>query len=621
MKRMFFFFVTLWMVSMGASAQKYHYDVTNDGSVNITDAVAVINKILGKDNPGDVESGEAVDLGLPSGTKWASWNVGASKPEEYGHYYAWGETVTKTEYSQSTYQYYQNGSYVDIGSDISGTQYDVATVLWGDDWRMPTKDEFQELKNNCTSEWTTVNGVNGRKFTSKTNGKSIFLPAAGFWVNGDFTAAGSVGYYLLSTIGYRPDYSCELWFSSNNATWDFGNRHLGFSVRPVRPSKISVPAMAVDLGLPSGTMWASHNVGASSPEECGNYYAWGETEVKNEYGFETYTHIDGYESLCKDIGSNISGTKYDVAHVKWGGNWRMPTEDEVNELFDNCFFKWTRYNGVDGGLFTGPNGNSVFLPAGGRFNGTEVDWRDGGYYWAGTEDTMGECAAVDMCFGQSGVEWYHGAERDFGFLVRPVNAPLPSNIVVAEAIDLGLPSGTKWASCNVGASKPEEYGEYFAWGETGTKLKYNGYTYLFNEEDEDWGYVPISLGEDISGTKYDVARMKWGGKWHMPTEYDIEELFEYCTNEWTTLNGVNGRKFTSKKNGNSIFLPAAGCHDYYGLKEVGECGYYSSSMLYPPEAPFDYFSRSIYFSSSSAYYDGDSHNRANGQSVRPVISE
>ena len=110
MKRMFFFFVTLWMVSMGASAQKYHYDVTNDGSVNITDAVAVINKILGKDNPGDVESGEAVDLGLPSGTKWASWNVGASKPEEYGHYYAWGETVTKTEYSQSTYQYYQNGN-------------------------------------------------------------------------------------------------------------------------------------------------------------------------------------------------------------------------------------------------------------------------------------------------------------------------------------------------------------------------------------------------------------------------------------------------------------------------------------------------------------------------------
>lgn len=88
MKRLFFFFATLWLGIMGASAQKYHYDVNNDGSVNITDAIAVINKTLGKDNPGDFFFAEAVDLGLPSGTKWASCNIGATKPEEYGSYFA-----------------------------------------------------------------------------------------------------------------------------------------------------------------------------------------------------------------------------------------------------------------------------------------------------------------------------------------------------------------------------------------------------------------------------------------------------------------------------------------------------------------------------------------------------
>ena len=199
MKRIVLFFATLWLGVMGASAQGYRYDVNNDGSVNISDAIAVVNKILGKDNPGDVGGGEAVDLGLPSGILWSSVNIGASSPEEYGHYYAWGETVTKAEYSQSTCQYYQNGSYVNIGTDISGTQYDVATALWGDGWRMPTKDEFQELMDNCTSEWTTVNGVNGYKFTSKTNGKSIFLPAAGDRRYGDLRLAGECGYYWSSS--------------------------------------------------------------------------------------------------------------------------------------------------------------------------------------------------------------------------------------------------------------------------------------------------------------------------------------------------------------------------------------------------------------------------------------
>ncbi len=120
-----------------------------------------------------------IDLGLPSGTKWACCNVGADKPEAYGCYYAWGETEEKKVYDYDTYKYYKDGEFVDIGSDIAGTQYDVAHVKWGGGWRMPPEVQIDELFDNCTYLWTTFNGVEGGKFTSEKNGKSIFLRAAG----------------------------------------------------------------------------------------------------------------------------------------------------------------------------------------------------------------------------------------------------------------------------------------------------------------------------------------------------------------------------------------------------------------------------------------------------------
>ncbi len=234
MKRMLLFFATLWLGIMGASAQSYHYDVNNDGEVNINDVVALVNKILGKLNPGEVAVGEAVDLGLPSGTKWASCNVGATKPEEYGGYYAWGETEEKDVYSQDTYRYYQNGEYVNLGSDISGTKYDVAHVKWGGNWCMPTLDDIKELLDNCTYEWTTLNSVNGTKFTSNINGNSIFLPAAGYRWGGDLYLAGGYGRYWSSTqYPDNSDYAYYLSVYSGGAGWYGSYRYYGRSVRPV----------------------------------------------------------------------------------------------------------------------------------------------------------------------------------------------------------------------------------------------------------------------------------------------------------------------------------------------------------------------------------------------------
>ena len=178
-----------------------------------------------------------IDLGLPSGTKWACCNVdddhSKQSPTNYGSYYAWGETEEKDVYNESTYKYYQNGSWVSIGSDISGTEFDVAHVKWGGNWVMPTHDQQVELLDNCNSEWTTENGVNGRRFTGP-NGNSIFLPAAGYRWNGYLYDAGRFGYYWSSSqIPEDSVSACYLGFSTGYAYWNYDIRGIGQGVRPV----------------------------------------------------------------------------------------------------------------------------------------------------------------------------------------------------------------------------------------------------------------------------------------------------------------------------------------------------------------------------------------------------
>lgn len=181
----------------------------------------------------DANHPHAIDLGLPSGTKWACCNVGASAPEGYGNYYAWGETSPKSVYNWETYQYYNNG-YVNIGSDIAGTSYDAATANWGAPWRMPSLTQIQELLNNTTSTWTTENGVYGRKFVGP-NGGTIFFPAAGGRWDSDLFDAGTYGNYWSSTLHESgPYYACGLYFRSGYVRWSFGSRLDGRSVRPVR---------------------------------------------------------------------------------------------------------------------------------------------------------------------------------------------------------------------------------------------------------------------------------------------------------------------------------------------------------------------------------------------------
>ncbi|MCD8292132.1 MAG: protein kinase [Prevotella sp.] len=175
----------------------------------------------------DYNGHEYVDLGLS--VKWATCNVGASSPSDYGNYYAWGETVTKSDYSEDNcFTYNEN---VD---DIAGDSlYDVACNKWGGSWRLPSKDEFDELLN-CQLEWTVMNGHKGYKITG-LNGNSIFLPAAGMREGNQLRYEGDLGRYWGSTPYTRNDLACYLLFDFKSFFRDWNFRSDGFSVRPVSP--------------------------------------------------------------------------------------------------------------------------------------------------------------------------------------------------------------------------------------------------------------------------------------------------------------------------------------------------------------------------------------------------
>ncbi|MCR5658781.1 MAG: DUF1566 domain-containing protein [Bacteroidales bacterium] len=232
-------------------AVKYTSSNSNAGTVEIQ---SITIEECGGDgpNPPTPDDGDHayVDLGLPSGLLWATCNVGAETPEEYGDYFAWGETVPKDYYDWSTYQYC-NGDYYTLTKYCNDSYYgnngftdnlatllpedDAATANWGNGWRMPTEEDWQELLDNTTNTCTTQNGVSGILFTA-SNGNSLFLPAAGYRYYSDLYNAGSSGDYWSSSLS--TDYPSDAWdfeFDSGGyVVLYYYNRYFGFTVRPVR---------------------------------------------------------------------------------------------------------------------------------------------------------------------------------------------------------------------------------------------------------------------------------------------------------------------------------------------------------------------------------------------------
>ncbi len=169
----------------------------------------------------------------------------------------------------------------------------------------------------------------------------------------------------------------------------------------------------VDLGL--SVKWATCNVGATNPEDYGNYFAWGETTTKSDYDYDNST------TYCKNM-SDISGNaEYDAARANWGGPWRMPTYTEIGELINNCTWEWTSQNGVNGYKVTGPNGNSIFLPAAGyRYGSSLRNAGSYGAYWGSTPNKSTVECALTFFFDSDNYNMGDDSGRIGGHSVRPV---------------------------------------------------------------------------------------------------------------------------------------------------------------------------------------------------------
>ena len=420
---------------------------------------------------GSTDKVEYVDLGLPSGNLWAACNLGASSPEQYGDYYAWGEVEPKQEYTYPNHKWYKEGApsqgftkYNNEDGKLTLEDEDDAVIQkLGNGWRTPTLADFRELTNQklTTIKKTKLNGVAGYQITSKKNGKSIFIPFAGFKRDKPQTREISVDeeVAVCMTNIRRIDYMVYNAWSfafQNDRIGRYGKlRPDGISVRPVKGPGVPVPNNCVDLGLSSGLLWAKCNMGTTKPTEPGDYYAWGETSTKKKYYSDNYKHfkIKEYLNILKyneKDGKEVLELEDDAANAYLGVGYRIPTKEDWEELLEDC--KWEAVTTTLSEIIdpsqkkiiarwkvTGPNGNSIVLPmtSGFRADGWGVRPDNDTYYTTANlyppadelSDEYKYQKAVALTWpmfaketSSGGIEEpsFKSIFRDFGVVVRPV---------------------------------------------------------------------------------------------------------------------------------------------------------------------------------------------------------
>ena len=508
-----------------ASATFTQKNIVTGANTNVIDFASSFGGVLLLTNASFV-----VTIGLggvqlwENGPYWAECNVGAEKPEEYGYYYWWGDTVGYTNTGSgwisvtdgtsfsfaggtaaSTYGKKESelltAGYIDSAGNLVAA-HDAATAHLGSPWRMPTDAEFSALISNCTTTWITTNGVSGRLVTGNGDyaDRSVFLPAAGYGKASNLYYAGSYG-NDWSSSPYGAYYAWIISFGSSNFSraYDDVGRFYGRTVRPVRGG--TTYTVTFEPGANgSGTQQTAIKTHGAALTLKGVIF------TRNGYTQMGWTTSDGGEKAY-DIGSSYTANAAITLYPYWVAN-----------------------------------------------SGSVQLWENGPY----------------------------------------------------------------WAMCNVGATKPEEYGYRFWWGDTvgytntgsgwisvkdGTSISFadSGTAAStcgkYNSELMSAGYID-STGNLVAA--HDAATAHLGSPWRMPTDAEFSALIDNCTTTWITINGVHGRLVTGKGDyaDRSIFLPAAGDDCWSSTP-------YSSDFAWSLHVDSDNFRRGR----NSRYF---------GQSVRPV---
>lgn len=624
--------------------------------------------------------------------------------------YYWSSTIMTSNWQRAQNLWFKNGIEINTGERYYG---EVIRPVYGDRASPslrsnPNTLDFGTVAVGSSASQTvqvTNEGAAGTKVEMNIPEGFSVNPSSDVYINAKETKS--------FTITFSPteakDYSGYLTFGFDGGVSFVTISAMGEAAGYVKPE-------IVDLGLSS--KWASFNLGATSPEQTGALFAWGEVESKTYFSWDNYRwgREDAPTKYKNGQGVYALLSEDDAATQILGEGWRMPTSNDFWELYAYCSWSKTTKNGVSGYNIS-RNGKTIFLPspdsdelhywtasvagnldskahANGWSNdyGRWLSWFDFRYignvirpvYGAGMtsfslltysipkdfgEVPVGESVTQTLRFTNSGnhrtVLTYSshpdGFSCDFvsGTVLEP-GVTVEVNFVFTptreksysgtfrfnedqkafngntkymeftltgkgvkpadphpDAIDLGL--SVRWADHNVGATTPEGYGKFYAWGETSSKNTYDWSTYKWGSDMYSltkYCFLPAYGTNDGKRTLEkadDAASVNWSSDWRTPTYAEFEELLNNCTWTWTSVNGVKGYKVTSKKNSNSIFLPATGHITDSEPSNVGETGFYWTAELSGNPAA----AAGFYMYSSQK--DFMNYMRYFGLCVRPVL--
>lgn len=505
--------------------------------------------------------GYMVDLGLPSGLKWATWNIGASKVDDYGSYYTWGEVKTKESFSSDDYFTLGSTTKDQIKAGIIDSlrnltsQYDAATVNWGKEWRMPTRKEYVELIENCKFYWTHIGTMYGMKVVGP-NGNKIFLPAGGMIGEHGYYEFNENCYYWSSSLT-NSDYSAHVpaeffWAHYLTTSYNQSNAYYGKSVRAVAVENTPSP-YAKFAGVYS-----------LKPENI-------VPTVNKEY---LVIKEDGTAEWIRDLGKGRADNNMVRVDVTFQGVDYDPSP-EVSIINDTLYVSYKSHAWYLSPMEDKEITEELYIEP--LSNGTEVMIN-------GTIKKPAMTFAQYESFRDSVLAVYEpvfteGEKHGNGYMV-----------------DLGLPSGLKWATWNVGANKVDDYGSYYTWGEVEPKDYYSVDDYftrtMSQKQMKEAGIIDTLLNLTA---EHDAATVNMGAEWRMPSRKEYLELINNCKFYWTHIGNVNGMKIVGP-NGNKIFLPAGGSRPderKYMFNVICEywtaSSYYGSSSLWETHVPAEYF--------------------------------
>ena len=622
----------LWSSSLGSEDVQlaffwscdapFGFGVVNDGVCYYGYPVRAIKKKQETIKNNVTKDIEYVDLGLPSGNLWTKCNIGANTEDEAGLYFQWGDIkgYTAEQVGNSEWQKMFTWNDYKFGTIDNLTKYnesDRKTVLvffdnaahyhLGEGWRMPTKDDFFELCKETdmfivlnegeevavtitedkrypiyfTFDAAKTATAKAFKFYKKDDHSTyISVPFVGYAYGGSVRNVGGVCVLWSSSLSSGDVDGAFYWGCSApsgvGGVYD-GIRCDGYPVRGIKKKQVVEPEY-VDLGLPSGALWMKYNLGATTEDEAGLYFQWGDIsgytaeQVGNGEGQKPFnSNFTDYIYYPKDGGSDF--TKYnttdgktvlelvdDAAYKYLGEGWRMPTMNDFVELCQQTdmfivstegeeipvtvtedsrypiYFTFNRMDNAKAFKFYKRGDHSTYISVpfvGYAYDGSVRSVSVGCYLWSSSLGSEGvQLAFFWACVAPVGFGLVNDVCRYYGFPVRGIKK---KQVEETDYVDLGLPSGLKWRKYNLGADKETDSGLYFQWGDTvGYTKEQVGVDKQFDWDDYKWSIDGSSsnfskyTGSDktVLDLEDDAAHVMLGGNWRMPTYDECLELYK-----------------------------------------------------------------------------------------------